>query len=296
MVILRTLITTILALSLANAASAEPDVLSVTFGNNSHTLDVPAMGRLDAFAQTLHNYKIADSRILVDAYTDNVGSTAYNLRLSMRRALSVKTYLAVKHKVPLGGFVNRGLGEVAPVASNDTTDGRNKNRRVVISIVPSDAADAPPPAQVPFNLVATTNRGDRPIYYIGEQLVLMMEATRDAYLYCFYAQANGEVLQLFPNPYRKSAKVSGHHIVSIPNHTMEFEWSITEPTGKEHLQCFSAPEDITAALPEDLRKADFTPLPFKSLDEIRRAVKGTNPNVISSSVMSVVVEEGKTSK
>ena len=69
--------------------------------------------------------------ILVEGYTDSVGSEAYNQRLSERRAESVRTYM-VAHGIAPGRIETRGYGETKPVASNDTAEGRARNRRVVI--------------------------------------------------------------------------------------------------------------------------------------------------------------------
>jgi outer membrane protein OmpA-like peptidoglycan-associated protein len=72
-------------------------------------------------------------RLTVDGYTDGIGTEAYNLRLSDRRAGSVARYLEA------GGIAaNRlkpvGHGEADPVATNDTADGRAQNRRVELNV------------------------------------------------------------------------------------------------------------------------------------------------------------------
>ena len=62
-------------------------------------------------------------------FTDSSGPEAYNLGLSKRRAVSVQNYLEGKG---VGGaqLEPRGMGEASPVATNDTEDGRARNRRV----------------------------------------------------------------------------------------------------------------------------------------------------------------------
>ena len=64
-------------------------------------------------------------------HTDSVGSDAYNQGLSERRAQSVRQYLVDKGLSP-SMVVATGAGESSPVDSNDTAEGRSKNRRVVI--------------------------------------------------------------------------------------------------------------------------------------------------------------------
>jgi OmpA-OmpF porin, OOP family len=67
--------------------------------------------------------------VAVEGHTDSVGSDAYNLKLSLRRANAVKQFL-VKEGIAETRLTTRGLGESQPVASNDTDDGRAQNRRV----------------------------------------------------------------------------------------------------------------------------------------------------------------------
>lgn len=72
--------------------------------------------------------------IIATGHTDSIGSDAYNQKLSVRRAESVKAYL-VKKGVNSKKIFTEGKGEKQPVASNKTKEGRAKNRRVVIEVV-----------------------------------------------------------------------------------------------------------------------------------------------------------------
>lgn len=65
----------------------------------------------------------------VEGHTDSVGSDEYNQQLSERRAGAVRDYL-VQQGITADGIVARGLGKTQPVASNDTPEGRQQNRRV----------------------------------------------------------------------------------------------------------------------------------------------------------------------
>jgi len=67
-------------------------------------------------------------------YADSIGSDAYNQRLAVRRAESVKAYLVSKGIEP-NRIYTEGKGEKQPVASNKTKDGRAKNRRVEIEVI-----------------------------------------------------------------------------------------------------------------------------------------------------------------
>jgi OOP family OmpA-OmpF porin len=72
--------------------------------------------------------------IIAVGHTDSVGSDAYNQKLSVRRAESVKAYLVSKG-IEKNRIYTEGKGEKQPVADNKTSEGRAKNRRVEIEVV-----------------------------------------------------------------------------------------------------------------------------------------------------------------
>jgi OmpA-OmpF porin, OOP family len=71
-------------------------------------------------------------KVYIVGHTDNQGTIEYNLSLSQRRAEAITRALATQYGIPAARMAARGLGPFAPVASNDTEDGRAKNRRVEI--------------------------------------------------------------------------------------------------------------------------------------------------------------------
>jgi OOP family OmpA-OmpF porin len=72
--------------------------------------------------------------VIAIGHTDSIGADAYNQKLSVRRAESVKAYLVSKGVAP-NRIYTEGKGEKQPVASNKTADGRQKNRRVEIEVI-----------------------------------------------------------------------------------------------------------------------------------------------------------------
>ncbi len=72
--------------------------------------------------------------VVIEGHTDSVGSQRYNLGLSMRRANAVKQYLVKEGGIDPAAIQTKGLGEVRPVASNKTDEGRAKNRRAEIHV------------------------------------------------------------------------------------------------------------------------------------------------------------------
>ncbi len=73
----------------------------------------------------------AGLKLEVEGYTDSIGSDAYNQKLSENRAKSALDYL-VSQGVPANSIASRGFGKTNPIESNDTAQGRERNRRVEI--------------------------------------------------------------------------------------------------------------------------------------------------------------------
>jgi len=72
--------------------------------------------------------------IEIAGHTDNVGTEESNQQLSQGRAMSVRNYL-IRHGIDPKRVIAKGYGESQPVASNDTPEGRQKNRRTEVRII-----------------------------------------------------------------------------------------------------------------------------------------------------------------
>ena len=72
-------------------------------------------------------------RLAVEGHTDSVGSDDYNQQLSEQRGSTVRQYL-MQQGMPESSITSKGFGKTQPVASNDTSEGRQQNRRVELVI------------------------------------------------------------------------------------------------------------------------------------------------------------------
>ncbi|MGE5432059.1 MAG: OmpA family protein [Syntrophomonadaceae bacterium] len=107
----------------------------ILFATNKSDLQSAARDNIDQLAKVLKKY--ADTNILIEGHTDSDGTDAYNQTLSEKRASSVSTY--VKELGVQGSRITtKGYGESQPVASNDTPEGKQANRRVEIAIFAND--------------------------------------------------------------------------------------------------------------------------------------------------------------
>ncbi|MFQ5551981.1 MAG: OmpA family protein, partial [Gemmatimonadales bacterium] len=100
-----------------------------TFASGSSNVDAKFYPVLDSVVLVLDEYN--QTYIDIIGHTDSKGSKEYNQRLSEKRAKSVAHYLK-KHAVTPQRLLADGMGEDRPVATNDTSAGRAKNRRVEI--------------------------------------------------------------------------------------------------------------------------------------------------------------------
>lgn len=105
------------------------------FDFNSFALTAQTKQNLSEMAQTLKKYP--DTDILVEGHTDSKGSEEYNMNLSVKRAQAVADYLTGLG-VPKSRFTIKGYGEMNPVATNETDEGRQQNRRVEMAITANE--------------------------------------------------------------------------------------------------------------------------------------------------------------
>jgi outer membrane protein OmpA-like peptidoglycan-associated protein len=107
----------------------------ILFETDSYQLQPAAKTNIESLVRVLNKYQ--DTNILIEGDTDNTGSDDHNQTLSERRAQAVADY--EKSLGVAGSRISTvGLGESNPIASNDTDDGRQQNRRVEVAIFAND--------------------------------------------------------------------------------------------------------------------------------------------------------------
>jgi outer membrane protein OmpA-like peptidoglycan-associated protein len=106
---------------------------NVTFATDSADLNAGFYEVLNSVALVLDEYE--QTVIEVAGHTDSTGTETYNQQLSERRAASVAAYL-VTRSVLRDRMIELGMGELRPIADNETATGRQANRRVELTLVP----------------------------------------------------------------------------------------------------------------------------------------------------------------
>jgi outer membrane protein OmpA-like peptidoglycan-associated protein len=104
--------------------------------------DVDKADLKPAAQSNLHNLSASlqnnpETNITIIGHTDNTGSADHNMDLSIRRAQSVRSFIAADN-VSTSRLTTSGRGAAEPIADNTTVDGRAQNRRVEIAIVAND--------------------------------------------------------------------------------------------------------------------------------------------------------------
>lgn len=107
----------------------------ILFDVNKSNLRPQAMSNIQKLATILNKYP--DTEILVEGHTDSTGPEEHNMDLSIRRAQSVSNYLASLQVLQTRIHTN-GYGESQPIATNETAEGRQLNRRVEVAIYAND--------------------------------------------------------------------------------------------------------------------------------------------------------------
>lgn len=105
----------------------------VLFPYNEATIKPQYFNELDAVARVIKANP--GLRFHIDGHTDAIGSQAFNLTLSKRRAEAVAGYLTTTAEVDAERLVTRGFGKARPIAPNITTENRTLNRRVELSVI-----------------------------------------------------------------------------------------------------------------------------------------------------------------
>lgn len=106
---------------------------NVHFDTGKSTLKSSSFKALNNLAEVLKNKP--DLRIELSGHTDSDGSEESNQVLSQNRAEAVKNYVVKKSGIDPSRIIAKGYGESKPVATNDTAEGKQKNRRTDVEIL-----------------------------------------------------------------------------------------------------------------------------------------------------------------
>jgi len=118
--------------STTEAAETKPR-LTIYFDTNKTTIKKEFRVKLKALADEIK----ANATLIasIEGHTDNIGSAEINLKMSLKRAEAIKSYLVKTLGVPDKRIMVKGFGLTKPIRSNDTENGRSANRRTEVIII-----------------------------------------------------------------------------------------------------------------------------------------------------------------
>jgi hypothetical protein len=111
-------------------------------------------------------------------------------------------------------------------------------------------------------------------------MVVAVQPTQDAYVYCYYQDATGTVARIFPNRFQPDPFLhAGMRIEIPPEGTKSFAIRFDKPGGNEAVACLGADREVGLRLPSTLKAQDLEPLPVSGLDDVAgqfRQIPGTH--------------------
>jgi outer membrane protein OmpA-like peptidoglycan-associated protein len=110
------------------------DIYSIYFSFNSDVIREESEPTLKMVADLMRKHP--DWKLAINGHTDSIASDKYNLELSRRRSAAVVKALTTRQGIAAARLTSGGSGEAAPIETNDTLEGRAKNRRVELMRLP----------------------------------------------------------------------------------------------------------------------------------------------------------------
>lgn len=148
---------------------------------------------------------------------------------------------------------------------------------------PQQAALTMPKAQLaPLSVKVTSDRGDHPSYGVGEVLQASAELNRDAFLYCFYQDADGAIARLFPNRYQGADPLVRSRRVVLSADKQPVKIRFDSRGVKERVTCYASETDLI--LPSEMKEKELVPLSVRSLGELAGKMRQSNPALIENMI------------
>lgn len=153
--------------------------------------------------------------------------------------------------------------------------------------VPTVKPEAPPAA--PLSVALSTAAGPAPTYAVGDSLSFVLETTRDAFAYCYYQDALGNIARVFPNRFQPNAQVAAGSQLVVPGPNARFEIIFEHAGAREEIACIASELELGVKLPDQLKLQDLTPLPVGSLDEVTAEFDGLGQGALAKARLPIQV-------
>ena len=134
-----------------------------------------------------------------------------------------------------------------------------------------------------------TPGGDSSAYPLNQTLKISATANQDAYLYCYYQDADQNVARIFPNQFEADPYIIGGRPVTIPGAAAGFDIVLDRPGATESIACLASEVEVGLRLPPSLKTADLAPLPVNSINEVVDAYRQLGRQSVVESRLDITV-------
>ncbi len=148
-----------------------------------------------------------------------------------------------------------------------------------------DAVDVREPVQIDL----FTDRGAEPTFSPMETIRTHIQVSGHAYVYCYYQEGSGNVMQVYPNRFQNEGYISAGEIITVPGRSAGFSIRAEWPGTEEEMLCVASDREITTYLPRQMQVRDLTPMPVASIDELATIFAEIDMTGLSQARMPVIV-------
>lgn len=184
----------------------------------------------------------------------------------------------------------------AYLATDHNKIARPAQASVYVAPAPAPVAQAPAVAAAPIVAPAAAAAGpfklllaaanNQTSFARGEPISLVVQPTRDAYVYCYLQDENAKITRFYPNRFAKDPLVPAAKPLAVPGQ-MRFQLVMNSKGVKETIACFATQRDVMADLPKGVVGVDFEPLPVASLEQVRSAFVNTSGGAVAQETFHV---------
>lgn len=142
----------------------------------------------------------------------------------------------------------------------------------------------------PVSLVLSSDRGQQPVYAVNDYLNATAQVTSDAFMYCYYKDAENTIARVYPNRFEPNPYVTANRPVSIPSKaSSKFRIRFDQAGAREQVACFASSRDIGAGLPDRFKAEDLTPIGSRSMDELANAFRAQDKSGLAQATLNISV-------
>jgi len=121
----------------------------------------------------------------------------------------------------------------------------------------------------PLELSLSSNRGEKPIYKVGEDALIQASVSVDSYLYCYYQPNPEQIIKIYPNRFIRKSRILAGDTINVPADE-RFSIKMEQTGNREQILCMASYEDLEQKMPAELKSKSLQPVSQERLAKIYR--------------------------